>query len=276
MRARSFFAVAALAAIIGSAEAQERRATFGESARPGEGKCTVDVVVDGAVEIEIRGDRAVMRNLSGTPPQWRRFICTGPLPANPDNFRFDPQEGRGRQELIRDPRRGGAAVVRIEDRSGGREGYKFDIYWSGYTGAIPPDRGFGRGPDRDGGRDFDRDRDRGDRDGYYRDRDDWFRRGDWRQRLFERVRMDVEHVRSVTFPIGADQYRLAETIRQLDQLQDLLARGRYDRRELDDVIEALQRVLRDNRLSRRDRDVLADDVDRLRDFRARYRDYGVR
>ncbi len=253
--------------------------------RPGEGKCTIDIVVDGAAEVEIRGDRATLRNLAGGQPQWRRFECTGPLPANPDNFRFDPQEGRGRQELIRDPRRGGVAVVRIEDRNGGREGYKFDIYWSGYQGATPPNRGgFDGGRDRDrdrdqdrGGRErFDQGRDRRDDEGYYRDRDDFFRGRDWRQRIFDRVRSDVEHVRSVTFPIGADQYRLARTIQELNELQGLLARGRYDRRQLDDVIEALQSVLRDNRLSRRDRDILADDVDRLREFRAHYRDYGVR
>ena len=268
--------MAALAAMVGPASAEDRRrATMRGGGSPGEGKCTIEIVVDGAAEVEVRGDTAVLRNLAGAQPEWRRFECTGPLPGNPANFRFQGVDGRGRQTLIRDPRNGGAAVVRIEDPSGGREGYKFDLMWGGGFPGGP-----GPGPDRDrdrGDRDrFDRDRDRHDDDAYYRDRDDFFRGGDWRQRLFERVRVDVDHVRSVTFPFGADQYRLANTIQQLNELQEKLARGRYDRRELDDVIEALQRVVRDNRLSRRDRDILDDDLDRLRDFRGRYRDYGAR
>jgi hypothetical protein len=42
------------------------------------------------------------------------------------------------------------------------------------------------------------------------------------------------------------------------------------------VIGALGQVVRDNRLSGRDRDVLNDDLNRLRDFRARHNDYGAR
>jgi hypothetical protein len=40
-------------------------------------------------------------------------------------------DGRGRQQLVRDPRNGGTAVVRIEDREGGAEGYTFDLIWGG-------------------------------------------------------------------------------------------------------------------------------------------------
>jgi hypothetical protein len=35
-------------------------------------------------------------------------------------------------------------------------------------------------------------------------------------------------------------------------------------------------VVRDNRLSRNDRDILTDDLSRLREFRARHNDYGAR
>jgi hypothetical protein len=35
------------------------------------GKCTVEVVVDGAAEVDVHGDNGVLRNLSGQPPQWR-------------------------------------------------------------------------------------------------------------------------------------------------------------------------------------------------------------
>jgi hypothetical protein len=51
------------------------------------------------------------------------------MPANPANFRFSGVDGRGRQELVRDPREGGVAIVQIEDKNGGAEGYTFDINW---------------------------------------------------------------------------------------------------------------------------------------------------
>lgn len=106
------------------------------------GKCTIEVVVDGTAEVDIRGDNATLRTLAGQPAQWRRFECSGPMPNNPGDFRFSGIDGRGRQTLVRDPRNGGAAVVRIEDSQGGSEGYTFDIEWSagGYAPNRPDDR----------------------------------------------------------------------------------------------------------------------------------------
>ena len=252
-----------------NAQSYQRRADIRGGGNPNQGKCTIEVVVDGAAEVEIRGDNAVLRNLNGQPPQWRRFECNGVMPQNPGDFRFQGIDGRGRQELVRDPRNGGSAVVRIEDRDNGAEGYTFDIMWGGggygYGGGDrnrPDDRGYDRGRDDDGA--------------YYRTRDQWFRGANWRGQLFQRVREDVEYVRGKTFPIGADQYRLAATIQQLNELQSKLSAGRYDERELDDVIAALGQVVRDNRLSRADREVLDDDLIRLREFRLRHDDYGAR
>lgn len=102
------------------------------------GKCTIEVVVDGAAEIDIRGDQGVIRNLSGQPAQWRRFECTGPMPANPAGFRFAGVDGRGRQVLMREPRNGSPAVIRIEDPQGGSEGYTFDLFWGGGYERNPP------------------------------------------------------------------------------------------------------------------------------------------
>lgn len=137
------------------AQQYQRRATMvgGGGDR---GKCTIEVVVDGAAEVEIRGDQGSIRNLSGNPAEWRRFQCNAPLPRDPANFRFEGIDGRGRQNLVRDPRNGGAAVVLIEDSQGGSEGYTFDLIWGGVNIPGGPNSGPGPGndnrlPDRDRG-----------------------------------------------------------------------------------------------------------------------------
>jgi hypothetical protein len=121
-------------------------------------------------------------------------------------------------------------------------------------------------------RDRDRDRDR-DNDSYHHDRDDAFR-GEWRGHLFERVRADLDHVQTVTFPFSRDEYRLTRTKQELNELQDKLANRQYDERELDEVISALSRVVSDNRLSPRDRDILSDDLNRLREYREHHEGWG--
>jgi hypothetical protein len=127
-----------------SAQMQERARLVGGGDRQG-GRCTVEVVVDGAANVEIRGDVANLRDVSGRPPQFRRFECTSIMPPNPADFRFRGIDGRGRQTLIRDPRSGGAAVVRIEDPAGGAEGYTFEIMWSNGAGGpyAPGPGGYG-------------------------------------------------------------------------------------------------------------------------------------
>lgn len=135
------------------AQVMERRATMRGGSRLGSGKCTIEVVVDGAAQVEIRGDVATLRNLKGNPPQWRRFECDSIMPANAPNFRFQGIDGRGRQSLVRDPRQGGSAIVEIDDPDNGSEGYTFDILWSDNGGDYrsggqypPPQPGYGPGP----------------------------------------------------------------------------------------------------------------------------------
>jgi hypothetical protein len=124
--------LASVAAV--NAQTVQRRASITNRASGDREKCTIEAVVDGAAEVEILGDNAVLRNLSGQPSQWRRFECSAPMPPNPPNFRFEGVDGRGRQQLVRDPRGGGSAVIRIEDPDSGAEGYTFDVTWGGREG----------------------------------------------------------------------------------------------------------------------------------------------
>ena len=133
------FTIAAFGLMTASLGAQQfqQRARIMGGGNNMSGKCTVEVVVDGAAEVEVRGDNGILRNLSGQPPQWRRFECTGVMPPNPADFRFRGVDGRGRVQLMRDPRNGGVAVVRIEDQQGGAEAYTFDLMWGGGGGGYP-------------------------------------------------------------------------------------------------------------------------------------------
>ena len=114
----------------------------------GDGKCTIEVEVDDVAEVEIRGDTANLRTRSGQRASWRRFVCNQVMPPQPGEFRFRGIDGRGRQELVSDPRNGGAAVIRIDDNKGGSEGYTFDIEWRGQGGGYP---GGGQGGGYPGG-----------------------------------------------------------------------------------------------------------------------------
>jgi hypothetical protein len=166
---RALYLLAALALpLLAQRDSSFRASIRGGGDRNG-GKCTIEVDVDDAAEVEVRGDTGRMRTLAGQPAQWRRFECSSIMPDRPADFRFQGIDGRGRVQLVRDPRQNrGVAVVRIEDPKGGREGYTFDLIWQGGYGGPGP--GPGPGPD------FRDDRDRRDRDGDRRDDRD-FNRG---------------------------------------------------------------------------------------------------
>jgi hypothetical protein len=113
-----------------------------------------------------------------------------------------------------------------------------------------------------------------DRDEWYHNRDSFYHGEHWKARLFERIREDVEHVQSTTFPVSRDEFRLVQVKRELDELQNKMANREYDAPELDDVVHSLQKVVQSNRLSDRDRDVLNDDLEHLRDYRAHHEGWG--
>lgn len=106
-----------------------------------------------------------------------------------------------------------------------------------------------------------------DSDWYHRDRDDQYQGDRWRNRIFWQVRQDLDHVQTTAWPNGRDQYRIARVKQELNELQEGLAQNRYDERALDEVIGAFRKVVADNRLAPRDREILNDDLHRLADYR---------
>lgn len=117
-----------LLAVSGSGQSINARITGGG----GGGKCTFEVRVDGIANVQIRGNQGFLQTKSGMPAQWVRLQCNQPLPRNPNNFRFQGVDGRGKQYLLKNPNgNNGVAVIRIEDNRGGMEGYTGDILWNG-------------------------------------------------------------------------------------------------------------------------------------------------
>ncbi len=102
---------------------------------------------------------------------------------------------------------------------------------------------------------------------WYHSRDERFRGEQWRGRMFEQVKQDLNHIGSAVWASGKERTRLDRTRQELTELQAKLHDGRYDRDELNDVIDSITKSANDDRLSPRDRDVLHDDLNRLRDYR---------
>jgi hypothetical protein len=111
-----------------------------------------------------------------------------------------------------------------------------------------------------------------DDDAWHRTRDEFFAGQTWRTHLFERVRSDLDHVQEVAFA-RSDEYRIVNTEDKVSELQGKMAEGRYDQPELDEVVAGLERVIADNRLAPRDRDMLNDDLNRVKDYRAHHDDW---
>ena len=67
---------------------------------------------------------------------------------------------------------------------------------------------------------------------------------------------------------GRDRNRCEDALRQLYDFDRDLSRGKFNRHALDKAIDRVNDVVRNAPLNYREREVLASDVNRLRDFRA--------
>ena len=100
---------------------------------------------------------------------------------------------------------------------------------------------------------------------WYQQRAERFRGEQWRPHLFLNVRTDLEHVWSGK-AADRERERLQKTGEELTKMQADLDQGRWDNGILNDVIDSIQKSSNDQRLAPRDRDVLADDLKRLKEF----------
>ena len=100
---------------------------------------------------------------------------------------------------------------------------------------------------------------------WYKERDERFRGEQWRAHIFMHVRADLEHVWSGR-AADRERERLQKTEEELTKMQGDLDQGRWDNGILNDVIDSIRKSSDDQRLAPRDRDILADDLRRLKEF----------
>ena len=100
---------------------------------------------------------------------------------------------------------------------------------------------------------------------WYHEREERFRGEQWRAHVFMHVRSDLEHVWSGRAS-DKERKRIERTEEELTKMQADLDQGRFDNGILNDVIDSIRKSANDDRLAPRDRDVLADDLVRLKDY----------
>ena len=100
---------------------------------------------------------------------------------------------------------------------------------------------------------------------WYHEREERFRGEQWRAHVFMQVRADLEHVWSGR-AADRERERLDRTKEELTKMQADLDQGRWDNGILNDVIDSIRKSSNDDRLPPKDRNVLADDVARLKQF----------
>ncbi len=88
-------------------------------------------IVDGTDIIRVRRRQVQTEIRSGAPVQRERYEFTDPLPAVGVSVQLEVLEGRGRVQLLEQPRPNNdfAAVVRIEDSDRGASRYVFELRW---------------------------------------------------------------------------------------------------------------------------------------------------
>jgi hypothetical protein len=101
---------------------------------------------------------------------------------------------------------------------------------------------------------------------WYHEREERYHGEEWKRQVFVHVRTDLVHVWSAVHASDKERTRLDRTKEELTKMQTDLDQGRWDNGMLNDVIDSIRKSSNDQRLAPRDREVLADDLVRLKDY----------
>jgi hypothetical protein len=85
--------------------------------------------------------------------------------------------------------------------------------------------------------------------------------------LFDHVRMDLDRAAGYPYASRADRKRFDDARSKLFDFATRFDQGRYQKHELDEAIDRIQRVIANNSLDPRDRGALDEDLRRMKDYR---------
>jgi hypothetical protein len=87
--------------------------------------------VDDKVNVLIRGRNATTNTVSGQMTTNDRARFNGRLPRSNVRVRVDKNDGRGSVYVMQQPsrRNNWTAIIRVDDRKGGNDRYRFTVYW---------------------------------------------------------------------------------------------------------------------------------------------------
>lgn len=108
--------------------------------RSPDGRCILRVRVDDEIDVELRGDRVLLRTIAGRPGSDEGSECSQSLPSGGfTRFQFKGIDGRGEVRMVQEPRLGNqwTAIVAIRDKKGGDEGYTFELSWNSTGSSMP-------------------------------------------------------------------------------------------------------------------------------------------
>ena len=94
--------------------------------------------------------------------------------------------------------------------------------------------------------------------------------------LFDRVRMDLDRAAAYPYSSRGDRRRFDEAKRELFDFESRFDQGRYEKHELDEAIDRIQKVVNGNSLDPRVRGALSDDLRQMRDYREFRNHHGQR
>lgn len=85
--------------------------------------------------------------------------------------------------------------------------------------------------------------------------------------LVDRVHTDLNHAYGVWHFSDGDRDRLNHAEKELREFAEKWDHGKFDKGQLNDAIDSVQRVLDGNKMPAADRDAISDDVSQLRRMR---------
>ena len=96
-----------------------------------------------------------------------------------------------------------------------------------------------------------------------------YRYGVEEAQLFDRIRAHLDRASMSPFTNAGDRFRINAARQELTDIENMMSSGQFSRREFNEAIRSLRRVINTNGLRDRNRELLENDLYRLQELRLR-------